>query len=154
MADTRLPTQPPAPGRSRGQAMVEFSLVIMLFLGMAMGVFEGARLVLGYFALGQAAGEGARAGAFTPTSRYPTTTLDAGVRAAVRSTTSFLGTIPDDHITICRRTTSTAACGTPVHGGSVIEVTVRHTFAFLPFAGGWLGQVSIPLTGYHRARIE
>ena len=148
--------RPAAPGHgpSCGQAMVEFALVLVLFLGLTVAIFEGARLVATNSALGSAAADGARAGAFVPSSQHSLTNLDADVRAAVRHTTSFLGNIPDSGITICRRTTRTAACGTSVQSGSVMEVTVTYTFAFVPFAGGWLGQASMPLTGYHRVQLD
>jgi Flp pilus assembly protein TadG len=143
-----------APGRRRGQAMVEFSIAILLFLGMLAAIFEGARLVASYFALGGAAREGARAGVYVPSASRPVGTIDADVRAKVRQTVPFLGNIPDGDITICRRSTADAACGTTVQSGSVIEVTVQHTFQLVPFAGGWLGRASVPLTGYQRTMVE
>lgn len=138
----------------RGQAMVEFAVALLFFVGMLLAIFEGARLVATFFAVANAAADGARAGAFAPTTQLPAATLDSNVRAAVRETTSFLGTIPDASITICRRTSPTAACGTPVRSGSIVDVTVDYTFYFVPFAGGWLGQSSVPVTGYHRVQID
>jgi len=137
-----------------GQAMIEFAAVMLVFLGAVMTTFEGARLLTSAFALSNAAAEGARAGAYVPTSARPIATLDADIRAAVRATTAFLGTIPDGSITICRRATSGAACGTTVQSGSVIEVTVTYAFQLVPFAGGWLGRAGVNLTGYNRARID
>ena len=135
--------------------MVEFALVILLFLGMVLAIIEGARLVASHFTLSNAAAEGARAGAFVPTTSLTTATIDNNVRTAVRRTVVPWVTIPDSNITICRRATRSAACGTtPVQSGSVIEVTATYTFRFVPFAGGWLGRANIPLTGHHVARIH
>lgn len=137
--------------RAPGQAMLEFALVTVLLLGMMVGVLEGARLVAAYFVVANAAREGARAGVF------PSAT-DATIQAQVNKTASrVIGTVPsaDNTLEICRRATPTAGCGTtPLSVGSVIDVTVTHTFRFLPFASGWLGQQSIRLTGFHRAYLE
>jgi Flp pilus assembly protein TadG len=137
------------------QATMEFALVVLIFLGALMTMFEGARLVASTFAVSNAAADGARAGAFVPTSGQPVSTLDASIRTGVRATTAFLGSIPDDAIAICRRATPTATCGsTPVKSGSVLDVTVTYPFGLAPSAGGWLRQATIPLTGYYRARID
>ncbi len=137
--------------RASGQAMVEFAIVIMLFLGMVVGVLEGARLVASYFVIGNAARDGARAGLYI-------TATDADIQAkANQAAQRVVGTIPstDNTITICRRAQPAQACGsTPLGVGSVVDVTVTHNFRFLPFAGGWLGQASVMLTGFHRAVYE
>jgi hypothetical protein len=127
-------------------------------------LFEGGRLVAARFALSNATTDGARAGAFVPTSELPVSTLDASIRKAVRDTTAFLGSMPDNPsagsiadsaIIICRRATPTAACGsTPVRSGSVLDVTVTYTFEVLPAAGGGMANATIPLTSYYRARID
>ena len=132
---------------------MEFALTVVLFFGLLLAIFEGARLIATNSALGNAAADGARAAAFAPSSRNSQTDLDAATRAAVRQTNGLLGTLPDSSITICRRTTRAAACST-VQSGSVTEVTVSYAFAFVPFAGGWLGQASLPLTGYHRVQLD
>ena len=128
--------------------MVEFALVIILFLGVLMAIWEGARLVTSYFALANAAREGARAGIYTTAS-------DATIQDKVRQTLPAWISVPNGNITICRRATSSSGCGTtPYVSGSVIDVTVTYTFHLVPFAGGWLSRATVPLTGYHRARVE
>lgn len=148
--EPRHPRQPQA-WRAPGQAMLEFALVIILLLGMMVGVLEGARLVAAYFVVANAAREGARAGVFP----YAT---DATIQAQVNKTASrVIGAVPssDNTLEICRRATPTAGCGTaPLGVGSVVDITVTHNFRFLRFAGGWLGQQSIRLTGFHRAYME
>jgi len=142
-----------------GQAMVEFAFVVVLFLGTIVAVFEGARLVATYFALANAAAEGARAGQYV-------TAGDASVQAAAQRTlqpwititnVSTASTCSDnDVICICRRATAASACGsTPIERRSVIDVTIRYRLQLVPFAGGFVGQTAgINLTGYKRAIIE
>ena len=109
--------------------------------------------------MANAAAEGARAG------QYATAT-DSTVQGAARQTLEPWLSVPNLNTTgscggsntvcICRRSTPTSACATaPVQTGSVIEVTVKYDFAFLPFAGGFLGRTQpLTLTGYKRASIE
>src|SRR3954471_6713361 len=47
---------------ARGQAFVEFALVILLFLALVILVFEGGLLTANWFAIGNAAREGAQNG--------------------------------------------------------------------------------------------
>lgn len=153
---------------ARGQALVEFALTALLFLGIILAIFEGARLVGSYVALGNAAREGARAGLYAVSSSSTTCApapayvpplsvycLDQAIRAKVRATLHPWINVPDSAITICRRTDASAPCGTTAVSGSLVDVTVTWTFQWVPFAGGWLGRNSgLPLTAYHRARID
>jgi hypothetical protein len=153
--------------------MVEFALVLLVFLGLTMAIFEGARLALAAWAISTAARDGARAGIYLPCSTPPPSggcpanappiaTIDSRIKARAQATAARLGiVVPDANVVICRHTSLHAAvtdtCDTtapPLKSGSVIDVTVRHTFSFVPFAGDWLGQGNRELTGYHRARIE
>jgi Flp pilus assembly protein TadG len=146
-----LSLAPSSARRARGQAMVEFAIVVLLLLGMMVGILEGARLAAAYFVVGNAAREGARAGVFASAS-------DTTIQTKINDTAwRVIGQLPsgDNAITICRRAAPDQACGsTPLGVGSVIDVTVAHTFRFLPFAGGWLGQQSVALTSFHRAYLE
>lgn len=169
MRITGLLLQHQAPGEpARGQAMVEFALTITLFLGILVSIFEGARLVASYIALGNAAREGARAGLYVVSSSSTSCAaapayvppmsvycLDQAIKYQVRATLQPWMDVPDGAVTVCRRTDSTKACGTPVVSGSLVDVTVTWTFQIVPFAGGWLGKTSgFPLTAYYRARID
>lgn len=169
------------PRRQMGQALLEFSLVSMLFLGFLVGIMEGARMIGSYFALSNAAAEAARVGALvpdpnatlaptdcnalnsTPSSQLTVAGLDNKIRCRARETMQPWISLPDSAITICRRTTITSNCsatGTSsvvsnsYYGGSVIDITVNYNFQFLLFEGGFLHQTSVPMTGYKRARIE
>ena len=59
-------------------------------------------------------------------------------------------------VCICRRSTAASACNTtPIQNGSVVEVTVKYDFRWMPFAGGILGQMQpLTLTGYKRVSVE
>jgi Flp pilus assembly protein TadG len=167
--------------RQTGQALLEFSLVSMFFLGFLVGVMEGARMIGSYFALSNAAAEAARVGAIVPSptatgnitdcntlnatqsSNLSVASLDNKIRCRARETMQPWISLPDSAITICRRTTITSACsasGTSAvvsnsyYGGSVIDVTVNYNFQFLLFEGGFLHETAVPMTGYKRARID
>jgi Flp pilus assembly protein TadG len=150
------------PVRRRGQTMVEFAIVLVIFLGMLMAIFEGARLAMSAWMISVAARDGARAGIYVPSTSLTIATIDNRVIARVQATAARVGiVVPIASITICRHSSPDAAptdsCDTaapPLKSGSVVDVTVTHTFSFVPFAGGWLGQGNRTLTGYYRARIE
>jgi Flp pilus assembly protein TadG len=171
----------PSRARQTGQALLEFSLVSMLFFGFLVGIIEGARMIGSYFALSNAAAEAARMGALVPSPTATVTStncatldatasdqltvagLDNKIRCRARSTMQPWISLPDSAITICRRTTITSACsptGTSTvvsnsyYGGSVIDITVNYDFQFLLFEGGFLHQTSVPMNGYKRSRIE
>jgi hypothetical protein len=157
--------------RARAQAMVEFALVVLLLVGVMAVIIEGARWITTYFAVANAAAEGARAGAFVPDPLWPVGNVDSKIQAAARSVLMPWMELPNfdgsgvcggtDVICVCRRYTSTSGCD-PANTSTVlsnyfstIDVTVSYTFRWFPFAAGWLGQVvTSEMTGFHRARIE
>jgi len=174
-------TERPSADRQMGQALLEFSLVSMLFLGLLVSIFEGARMIGSYFALSNAAAEAARVGAIVPSptatgsisncdtlnatqsSYLSVASLDNKIRCRARETMQPWISLPDSAITICRRATITSSCdatGTSsvvsnsYYGGSVLDVTVNYSFQFLLFEGGFLHNTSVPMTGYKRARID
>jgi Flp pilus assembly protein TadG len=157
--------------RQRGQAAVEFALTIIPFLLLVVAILEGGRLAATNFALANAAREGARAG------RYLNVTSNDPVRAAANTTVqTFTGPFTSvsstqnsscgaNTICVCRHAlasaTTSAACDPPsaLTAGSVIDVTVNHTFGFIPFMANstyncLLCQATIPLTAYYRAVME
>ncbi|HEY7067494.1 MAG TPA: TadE family protein [Chloroflexota bacterium] len=153
------PSQWRARVRASGQATVEFAFVAVLLFGAMMLVIEGARMTMSYFAVGNAAAEGARAGEYT-------TATDSSIQTAARRALEPWVQVPNldasgscsgsNVVCICRRTTPDAACGTtPIQNGSVLEVTVKYDFNLLPLLGGFI-QRSGPwvITGYKRVTIE
>ena len=142
--------------------MVEFAIVLLVFLGMLMAIFEGARLAMTAWVISTAARDGARAGIYLPSSALPVATIDTRIKTRVQATATRLGiTVPNANIIICRHASADAlvtdACDTaapPLTSASVVDVTVTYTFSFVPFAGDWLSQGNQTLTGYYRAGIE
>jgi Flp pilus assembly protein TadG len=149
-------------GRARGQALMDFALVVLLLLTLALLVFAGGLLAANWFALGNAAREGAHAGSLAIAT--DAAILDAVNRTASSFTGSFASvtanTAPDDctgahAVCVCRRRVGATSCGSGAARGDLIAVTVRHRVEFAPFAGGFLGQnAGIQLTAHEQARIE
>jgi Flp pilus assembly protein TadG len=148
--------------RTSGQAIVEFALVIILFLALIVLIFEGALLAGNWFALGNAAREGARAGSITTAT--DSQILDAVNRtasvftrsfASVTANTSESGCTGTHTLCVCRHAAGSGTCTTSVTRGDQIDVTIRHRFYFIPFAGGYIGQnAGLQLVTYEQARIE
>ncbi len=145
--------------RTAGQAMVEFALVTILFCAAMALVFEGARMVASYFTIANAASEAARTGQYAAAT---TTDIQNAARRTlepwinVPSVTTNGSCAGSNVVCICRRSTASSACGTtPIQNGSVVEVTVKYDFRWMPFTGGFLGQAQpLTLTGYKRATVE
>src|SRR4051794_25105399 len=146
----------------RGQAFVEFTLVILLFVTLALLVFEGGLLSANWFALGNAAREGARAG-----SRSGATDADVfdavnraasvftGSFASVTAATASSGCTADHAVCVCRHRPDSTTCGATAARGDLVDVTLRHRFVFVPNAGGFIGQnAGIQLVASERARVE
>ncbi len=150
-----------------GQAMVEFSFVLIMFLATMVLMFEGGRLVVTAVALSNAARDGARQGVYLPSSTAGSTSADydTQIRTKIQNTVAPFLAIADDHIDICRHTTAPvnldySSCDTttpPLTRGSVIDVRVRYDFnlASISFAGALMSTfTSKSLQGEYRARLE
>ncbi|HEY7060340.1 MAG TPA: TadE/TadG family type IV pilus assembly protein [Chloroflexota bacterium] len=145
-----------------GQALVDLALLGLLLVAMAALIFGGGLLAANWFALHNAAREGARGA-----SRAGIT--DEQLLAALnRNTALFTGgftsvvnyTPPADctashAVCVCRHPPGAVGCSPDPIPGEQIDVTVRHRVSFLPFAGGVLGQsAAVQLTAVEQARIE
>src|SRR5689334_12998359 len=73
--------------RALGQAMVEFAFVAMLFMALLTLIMEGGLMAASWFALGNAAREGARSGSIS--SATDPQILDAVNRTATTFSGSF-----------------------------------------------------------------
>ncbi|MDP9236392.1 MAG: pilus assembly protein [Chloroflexota bacterium] len=126
--------------RERGQSLVEFALVMPIFLVILLGTFEGVRAVLAYNTLSNASREGARyalvhgANATSPVGPGNTTALTTYVR-------KYTDTLGSSHVTI----TPTWPDGSNAIGS---HAQVSITYAYAPLFGGWLhmGAVNISST--------
>src|SRR5688572_19491586 len=110
-------------GRSGGQGLVEFALVIPIFLLFMLGLFEGARLVYSNGVLAHAAQQGARLAALA------STTDETMVKQRVRdSATGIAVATGDITITVTRPATSPNPTYTSRAPADRVKLVVTHTF--------------------------
>ena len=162
--------------RSRGQTLVEFAFVFILFIGLMVAVIGSTRLVLAYFALSNAAAEGARVGAVQNTANsvvaakvQETTGMAVGISFTVPNTALSAGTCSQTNaICICRHRQGNNTCLDPATAvrGDLIDVWVTYDMQLMPGepspncgGAGWcvspiMPNTTIRLTGFGQARIE
>lgn len=131
--------------RSRGQSLVEFALVVPVFLMIAFGTIDFGLAFDSSLTITNAAREGARYGVTDPT----TSAIQARVReVAGRLNNSSLG------ISVSCRTAAGAACPGGMAGavsGTTLVVTVNYSYSMLtPIAFG----TTIPLSSTAQMRVE
>ncbi len=125
---------------SRGQALVEFALIVPVLFFLILGAFDLGFAVYANNTVSLAAREGARYGVTRRTS--PTVDQD-----------------------ICQRVTDSSAalnvtCATPNWSlgktqGSILTVTVTYTYTpFVPLIGGLLGSGNLTFTGQSNMVVE
>lgn len=138
-------TSSPDRRRSRGQALVEFALIVPLFAIMLFGVIDFGLAFDASIAISNAAREGARLGATQPNA----TAINTRVRAVAGGLNNSRLTI-----TITCKTSTGGACpgglAGATRGGSVV-VRVNYGYPMLtPIAFGTL----IPLQSTAEMRVE
>jgi Flp pilus assembly protein TadG len=124
---------------NNGQSLVEFALILPLFMLIVLGIFDFGRAIYGYSALHNAAREGARYGAVHPCDT-------SGIIDMAQQMAVGLG----EGVTVTP---------TIVHVGAVperIQVTVRFQFnTVTPLIGNFLGSGgSITLRSQSQHHIE
>lgn len=119
----------------RGQALVEFALIIPIFIFLVMGIFDLGRAVYGFNTINNAAREGARLAIVDQTPAHVVAeATDSGIN---------LGTQPSD-------VTVTYTCA---NINCIAKVTVRYGWqAVTPIIGQLLG--TIVMTGESQFPIE
>ena len=124
---------------SRGQSLVEFALILPLFMLIVLGIFDLGRVIYAYSALHNAAREGARYGAVHPCD-------DVGIETMAQNMAAGLG----EGITV--NSSIVDVGGTP----SRIQVQVVFQFRTVtPLIGSFLGgDGSITLTSQSQHHIE
>jgi Flp pilus assembly protein TadG len=142
---------------SRGQSLVEFGLILPLFLLLLAGVFDVARIVTIHSAAVTASREAARYGAAVgDTGGAPRYVDCAGIRAAARNATEALVDLPDAQIHISYdngagspRTQPCAPHGTGPVAGAIqnldrvlVQVTVSYD-AITPLLTDLIGPVTV-----------
>jgi Flp pilus assembly protein TadG len=131
--------------RSRGQSLVEFALVIPVFLMVAFATVDFGMAFDASISISNAAREGARAGVTTPTA--------AAVSARVKQ---VAGRLNDSNLTIAVSCTTAAgaACAGGLAGATTwttIVVTVGYRYPLItPIAFGTV----IPLSSTAQMRVE
>lgn len=133
--------------QERGQALVEFALVLPVFLLLFFGIIDIGRLVYVNNAVAQAAREGSRWGAVadrTQANNYPTNIVNqtAGLMAAVPSpTVSIACFLPYD------ATFSNPVASGYCTAGDLLQVKVSSSVQmFTPVIGQLVGPITVAST--------
>jgi Flp pilus assembly protein TadG len=114
---------------SRGQALVEFSLAIIVFLMMVLGIFDLGRGIYVYNGVSQAAREVARVTAVHPGSPLGTSTQTADRVATQRALVPDMGTPTISCETLYGAVSSTCA------SGDFVKVTVTAGYTPISLLG-------------------
>lgn len=131
--------------RSRGQSLVEFALVVPVFLMIAFGTIDFGLAFDSSLTITNAAREGARYGVTDPTT--------SAIQARVRE---VAGRLNDSRlaVSVSCRTAAGAACAGGMAGavsGTTLVVTVNYSYSMLtPIAFG----TTIPLSSTAQMRVE
>lgn len=80
----------PRSGQERGQDLVEYALILPLFLFLVIGFIEISVLFFSYVTISNAAREGARAAVAVPSEGCPLSCIDAQAETAARRLTTGL----------------------------------------------------------------
>lgn len=120
----------------RGQTLVEFALVLPIFILLMFGLFDLGRAVYAYNTISNAARSGARTAIVNQT--------EATVRARAIQESVSLG-VTDADVTISYLQPATAtACVSPINIGCRVQVAVEYTwFAATPIIGPIIGSVTM-----------
>jgi Flp pilus assembly protein TadG len=141
------PDQPERAERGRGQALVEFAMVLPVFVLLVAGMFDFGLGIYSDLTLVNAAREGARLGAIEPGD---TAAIEAHVRAMADNLDSDKLTVDVD----CMRPSGSSftSCSHPAwQPGDATIVTVGYSYrTFFPLLFG----TEIPLSSEARMRIE
>lgn len=105
---------------TRGQALVEFALIIPIFMLVAIGIFEGGRAIYTYNALSNAVNEGLREAIVHQDTVAITAEVDRVLGGlSSQSTTTITNRDPADG----------SDCGTPLETPCIYRIEIRHTFS-------------------------
>jgi hypothetical protein len=104
----------------RGQALVEFALIIPIFMLVALGIFEGGRAIYTYNALSNAVNEGLREAIVHQNTAAITAEVDRVLGGlSSQSTTTITNRDPADG----------SDCGSPISTPCIYRIEIRHTFS-------------------------
>lgn len=130
----------------RGQALVEFALVLPILLALIIGILDFGRALDYYNQVTQLAGQGARAAAVNRMPDGTAITSGSALQAQLVNTYTAQPELKKG-ITVCISQLPTAV-------GAPVTVKVSYKFNFIPFLGTRLGLSSINLTSTETERAE
>jgi Flp pilus assembly protein TadG len=138
----------------RGQAIVEFALVIPIFLLIFFGIIDAGRLIFTYNTVANAARNGARVAIVNQTdtgsNTCDTTSATAWSKGCAAVSAISLNLDPTDDTQIhveYRNVTDTAPCASPFKIGCLAVVRVTgHFSALTPIIGQYIGQIDVSST--------
>ena len=103
----------------RGQALVEFALIIPIFILVVIGIFEGGRAIYTYNALSNAVNEGLREAI-----------VHQDTSAITAEANRILGGLADQStMTITSAKPNGTSCGTPIVTPCNYRIEIRHSFS-------------------------
>lgn len=127
-------------GSCRGQALVEFAMVLPLLVMLLLGLFDFGRGIAIYTSLAHSAREGARTGIYTSAT-------DTDIRDTVRSQGVILTGLPDANIMITPPD--------PRNSGDSLIVSVAYDFeAATPLISSFWGGGPLRITSTATVRVE
>ena len=119
----------------RGQALVEFALIIPILLILLIAIFDVGRLVFAYNDITNSARSGVRVAIV---NQGGTVARDATINQA------SLGLQPSDVTITYLNSAADAACGNPYKVGCLARVTVRFPWSSItPIIGSILGPITV-----------
>jgi len=126
-------------GSMRGQTLVEFALILPIFILVLVGIFDFGRAVYGYNTISNASREAVRLGIVDQN----VTKLEAeAVKAAVS-----LGAVAADVDIAFLTPDLSGTCATPIAIGCVVEITVHYQYtAATPIIGNLVGTIDMAAT--------
>ena len=136
--------------RNGGQALVEFALVLPVFLLIIMGIVDAGRLIYTYNTVANASRDGARVAIVNQstdgTDTCDTTSASAWSTGCAIQSAIALGLTDSDVDVEYRDPTDSGPCTTPLIG-CIAAVTVTATYqALTPIIGQILGPIDVSAT--------
>lgn len=124
---------------TRGQTLVEFALILPIFILMLVGISDLGRAVYAYNTISNAAREAVRMGI-----------VDQNVgklQAEVVKASVSLGAVPGDVDVAFLTPDLSGTCASPVNIGCVVEITVHYQYnAATPIIGNLVGTIDMSST--------
>jgi Flp pilus assembly protein TadG len=136
--------------RNRGQALVEFALILPLLLLLIFGIVDAGRLIFTYNNISNAARDGARVAivnqSTSGTDTCDTTSATAWPTGCAVTSGFNLGLTPADVSVDYRDPTDTGACASMSIGCLAVVTVTGHFQAITPVIGQLMGPITLDST--------